>query len=356
MNRDLFISYSRNDYDDVVSIVNLLHESTGVDCWIDLKGIESGSEQFIKDIIEGIDNCKVFLFMLSVSSQQSEYALNELNYAKVKGKRVVLVNINGCQMNETFLFQYGLADIIAWDSPLQREKLIRDIIKWTSSNSTIPSSYTTKQLSNRSHRSYPQLFAVENNHKFGFADIDGNVIIPYDWKKAKDFSEGLGGVADSNGKWGFVDESGQVVISCRWTDCGQFSEGFAAVNSSLSKKSPRYGFIDRSGNLICENMWLNYAPFHNGYAAVMNNRYKYGFINDKGDLVVPCVWSKVMDFNEGLAPVQYGDGKWGFINTEGTLVIPCKWKRVRSFVNGLARVQNAIFLWKTIDRTGRIVK
>jgi hypothetical protein len=53
---------------------------------MDLNGIESGSPRFTKDIVEGINKCKVFVFMLTESSQESEFALRELNYAYQKKK------------------------------------------------------------------------------------------------------------------------------------------------------------------------------------------------------------------------------------------------------------------------------
>ncbi len=105
MKRDVFISYSRKNLNQVMEVKNQIDSTCGTDCWIDLKGIESGSEMFLRDIVGGIDGCKVFLFMLSKESMESEYALLELNYAKEQGKKIVLVNIDDCRMNGVFLFK-----------------------------------------------------------------------------------------------------------------------------------------------------------------------------------------------------------------------------------------------------------
>ena len=133
MTRDVFISYSRRNLASVMKIKAIIDRECSTECWIDLKGIESGSEMFLRDIAEGIDNSKVFLFMLSQESMESEYALLELSYAKKKGKRVVLVNIDDCSMNNVFLFRYSLTDTIAWNNPPQREKLLRDVTHWLGS-------------------------------------------------------------------------------------------------------------------------------------------------------------------------------------------------------------------------------
>ena len=71
MKYDVFISYSRRDIDLVKSIKAAIEEAAKVVCWMDLKAIESGSKRFTKDIIDGINNCGVFLFMLSENSQAS---------------------------------------------------------------------------------------------------------------------------------------------------------------------------------------------------------------------------------------------------------------------------------------------
>ena len=132
MQRDVFISYSRRNYDAVMAIKKEIDSAVGTECWIDLNGIESGSERFETDIIGGINACQVFLFMLSGESQQSEYALLELNFAKSKGKRIVLVNIDDCKMTDAFFFKYSLSDTIAWNNQPQHDKLLRDLRRWLS--------------------------------------------------------------------------------------------------------------------------------------------------------------------------------------------------------------------------------
>ena len=99
MHRDIFISYSRKDLEIVKQIKEEIETTVGIECWMDINGIESGSRRFTHDIVKGIDNCLVFLFMLSENSQISKYALKELNYAydeaETHGKKVVIINING---------------------------------------------------------------------------------------------------------------------------------------------------------------------------------------------------------------------------------------------------------------------
>jgi len=134
MQRDIFISYSRKDLILVKQIKKEIDNAISTECWMDLNGIESGSQQFTKDIVDGINNCKVFLFMLSEHSQESEFALRELNYAYQKKKthknRVVIINISGCKLTDEFEFMYGLTDTILWSNEPQHDKLIKDLKNW----------------------------------------------------------------------------------------------------------------------------------------------------------------------------------------------------------------------------------
>jgi hypothetical protein len=127
---DVFISYSRSDLKQVTDIKAKIEDTTGAHCWMDLEGIESGVPRFTKAIIDGIKNCRVFLFMCSGQSQKSEFALRELNYASKRCQHVVIVRIDNKPLNDEFEFLYSLTDTIEWDNQPQREKLFRDIIRW----------------------------------------------------------------------------------------------------------------------------------------------------------------------------------------------------------------------------------
>ena len=132
MQKDLFISYSRSDLDAVKPIKEEL-ETSGFSYWIDLEGVESGSDDFKKIVIPAIRQSKVFLFFLSNSSQQSENALKEIRFAKKRGKKPVLVRINDDQLTDEFEFDFGDTDIIDWRKPEQKGKLLADLRRWTAS-------------------------------------------------------------------------------------------------------------------------------------------------------------------------------------------------------------------------------
>ena len=123
MTHEIFISYSRWNLERVKAIKSEIEQTTGAECWMDLNAIESGAVQFTQDIVDGINACSVFLFMLSKESQASEFVLREMNFVMLKAKKdrqkhVVIVNIDGCDLCDEFLFMYSLTDTIGIWTPL----------------------------------------------------------------------------------------------------------------------------------------------------------------------------------------------------------------------------------------------
>ncbi len=326
MKHDIFISYSRKNITRVTEIKRQIDNVTSTECWIDLKGIESGSEQFINDIIGGIDSCKVFLFMLSEESQQSEYALLELNYAKLNNKHVVLVNIDDCQMKGAFLFKYSLTDTIAWSNLHQRDKLLRDLSRWIggktiSSQQPLSTVDPLRELEERLARLDKEVGELhphsdKDGHFIGYSDKNGYIVIRGDWTRGYGFHEGLALIWDRNYKYGFIDKSGHFVIPSKW-----------------------------------KSAW----SFHNGIAFVKNDNNEWGIIDKCGRIVVRCQWKGVSDYSEGLAKVTDFNNKKGYIDERGRVVIPLKWSTVGNFKNGIATVGDASGKCYKIDKTGRIV-
>ena len=130
MDFDIFVSYCRRDFDTVKAIKEELEDVGGARCWMDLEGIESG-DQFVNVIISAINRSETFMFMLSQASMNSEWALDELDFAKKKGKRIVIVSIEEVEMTDKFYFTYHKYDQTDWLNDIQKGKLMRDVRKWT---------------------------------------------------------------------------------------------------------------------------------------------------------------------------------------------------------------------------------
>lgn len=387
---DVFISYSRKNLEVVKAIKKEIEETANLKCWMDLEGIESGAQQFTQDIVDGINGSRIFLFMLSKESQNSKFALRELNFAMKKAeankqKRVVIVNIDNCQMCDEFDLMYGLSDTIAWQNKPQRDKLIRDIREWMATDDLQKATNqkaedeafieTLKETNQKTAETVrrkaeeenilrvdedAKLMPVKGRKKrfgieygkelYGYADETGKNVIPYRWKWAGDFHEGLAPIQDEQGKYGFIDVTGKEVIHCLWKDAWPFSEGLAHVRDTNNKE----GFIDKTGNIVIPCQWNVCWDYFEGLAMVKDSSLKWWMI-DKTGKKIPCQWKEVDNPREDLAAVKNENDLWGYIDKQRRIVIPCQWKHASFFSEGVAKVQDVNGLYGYIDKTGRVV-
>lgn len=131
MKYDLFISYSRKDFEEVSALIEKIKAALpGISYWFDIDGIESGDE-FEDKIISAIDNSSYVLFALSENSIGSQWTKDEVMYAKNTDKKIIPVLLKGAQMKGWFLFKFGRVDCIDSTNQLQMDKLIHNLANWT---------------------------------------------------------------------------------------------------------------------------------------------------------------------------------------------------------------------------------
>lgn len=121
-NYDIFISYSTQDKERVVSIVSELKKK-GYQIWIDEEGISSG-EQFKKAIVEGLSNSRMMLFFSSLHSNRSEWTEKEIGYADRLKKRIIPIRLDGSAYNSSIDFDIGNYDYVDFSTApkMAREK------------------------------------------------------------------------------------------------------------------------------------------------------------------------------------------------------------------------------------------
>jgi len=146
----------------------------------------------------------------------------------------------------------------------------------------------------------------EQDDTWGFIDKTGNMVMTfnnYEYDYVGNFSEGLA-IAWLNQKMGFIDKTGELIIPMEYNKTNDFSEGLAHVSKTVDHSS-KYGYIDKKGEVIIPFKYTHALPFSGGLAIVheeFNNRTsENGFIDKTGKLVIPFtdVYSST-PFSEGL--------------------------------------------------------
>lgn len=144
-----------------------LENSTGARCWMDLVNIESGHRKFTQAIIDGIESSKVFLFLRSNHSQNSEFAMLELHYAfeECPNLHVVIVHIDNSPMNKELRFFFKFADSIEWNNQPQHEKLIKDIINWVDKHKVNTSDFPKQKREEDTHQRAAENASIQKSEK-----------------------------------------------------------------------------------------------------------------------------------------------------------------------------------------------
>ncbi|MGZ4033274.1 MAG: WG repeat-containing protein [Bacteroidia bacterium] len=72
------------------------------------------------------------------------------------------------------------------------------------------------------------IMRVKLNHKWGFIDTTGNVVVPPKYNEVTNFSYGVARVRNGR-KWGLIDTSGAILIKVECDFIGDFADGVAKV-------------------------------------------------------------------------------------------------------------------------------
>ena len=166
MGAEIFISYSRKDLSKAKIIKGEIEKITSLSCWMDLDGVESGS-QFEDVIISAIDNARIVVFLLSDNSMQSKWTKDEVRYAYETRKKIIPVNIDNCTPSGWFLFKFSGYDVINYSDSYQKQKFFDDISEWIGGNPKPEQPIEVKNINKYNSLSICRLYAACQYTVFG---------------------------------------------------------------------------------------------------------------------------------------------------------------------------------------------
>ena len=102
-NKFIFVSYAHVDKEIVLPLIIKLQER--FDVWYD-KGITVGKE-WVKEITNHLEECSLFIFMVSKNSIDSPNCQDEIAFAKAKRKPFINVLLEDFELPSDFMFSYG---------------------------------------------------------------------------------------------------------------------------------------------------------------------------------------------------------------------------------------------------------
>lgn len=141
--RYVFISYSTENYDFAMELKNLL-SINNISCWMAPQSIPAGSD-YSSEIPEAIENCSIFILVLSEASQNSKWVPKELDLAITYGKTVIPFHMDASALKSAFNFRLtNVQRIEAYGRFTEAcSEMIQQIFAlWGISQGTVPDSST----------------------------------------------------------------------------------------------------------------------------------------------------------------------------------------------------------------------
>ena len=218
----------------------------------------------------------------------------------------------------------------------------------------------------------------------GFADEDGNLVLPAIYSEAGDFHDGVAAVKfrgekdpksgtyqkKENQKWSYINKLGETVLPPTYEDAGQFNNGVAPVMID-----GHGALIDKQGDTIATSKSAA-SPIQIGdYYEVSTKEFRNEVIDNKGQVVVPPIYDRIDKLEQTQTYMRrhgrnrkikkadptelhyfkvYQNGKCGLVAVGGEVVVPIKYQNIASFNDGHAVVlQNDS--WGLIDKNGLFI-
>ena len=129
------------------------------------------------------------------------------------------------------------------------------------------------------------------------------------------FSQDLFVSENNDGKWGFVNLDGEVVIKHQYEKADCFYMGYASV-----VLMGKMGLIDLKGNIIIPFEYDNDLMYFEDGLAVVKKRDKYGYANLDGEIVIPILYDEAKDCSNGKCEVRK-DERWMILDKYGQEII-----------------------------------
>lgn len=178
---------------------------------------------------------------------------------------------------------------------------------------------------------------VMNKDERGWIDKRGRMVMQIEGNKfGSQFHEGLAAIQNENYLFGYVNMEGKLVIDYQFDEAKYFTNGLAPVI-----KNGFYGFIDTAGKMVIRAEYDYYMDFDENYTfagkTAPNHEPIWGIINNQGKHITDFIYTDARNFSQGIGLVRQ-DGKWKFVDYFGNKIIDTEYDGAEQFKDNLAWV------------------
>ncbi|MFD1080358.1 WG repeat-containing protein [Micromonospora andamanensis] len=122
------------------------------------------------------------------------------------------------------------------------------------------------------------------------------------------------------GLWGYADADGDMVVPARYAEAQPFRDGLAWVRGP---QTDRWSLINLAGETVLGPTYLAARPFSDGLAWVVRDESGWHAVDTTGEVAVPPGFADVRPFHKGVAVVRR-EG-WGAVDRTGRIVVPTRY-------------------------------
>lgn len=164
--------------------------------------------------------------------------------------------------------------------------------------------------------------------KFGFIDINGNIVIQPQYTGVQIFNNGINSVnisEDINNKYGVIDKKGNFIIEPKYNDIFSLGEDRVAVGKALDENRPfmgsKYAIATNEGKFLTDFIYYGVSNYENSLASVYDDKNTF-FINKNGSVVkdLPIVsGSGTLDIEDNLIKA-FIDFRLSYLDRNGSTI------------------------------------
>lgn len=153
------------------------------------------------------------------------------------------------------------------------------------------------------HRALYSIYDGDQN-LYGYLDLDGNEVIPANYKSASDFLDEQATVQLNEQTSAVINPSGEVLQTYPYSTVNNLGAGLFSFKKTADY-SARVGLMDVKGNEIIPPRYTWIQPFEDNRAVVTTaeeNQYPYGLIDTKGNTVIKPSYNDIQSLgNDRIA-------------------------------------------------------
>lgn len=183
---------------------------------------------------------------------------------------------------------------------------------------------------NYSFYSEGHVSVVDASGKAGYLDVNGNLVIPCQYRIARPFSHGWASVAPAKKKHRtiYIDSKGKT-LKLNWFHDGKVIMG-SSFNSSGEALIAYYG----NDNAVINSQGLLIRKYEKKENLIPIRKYDFSF-DERGDNSVPVI---LPDISYDKSPIPFAAENMKGYKTADHLVVPAQFSQADRFVNGCAIV------------------